>query len=51
MNFGATKLNWAKTEKYPNSTMTYDHAKLSKNFEIMKGLSEICPSGPNTKGS
>lgn len=26
MNFGATKLNWGKTEKYPNSTMTYDQS-------------------------
>lgn len=26
MNFGAAKLNWAKTEKYPNSTMTYDQS-------------------------
>lgn len=34
------------------SKFNYDiWPKLSKNFEIMKGLSEICPSGPNTKGS
>lgn len=28
INFGATKLNWAKTEKYPNSTMTYDQSRV-----------------------
>lgn len=34
------------------SKFNYDiWPKLSKNFEFMKGLSEICPSGPNTKGS